>query len=78
MLIAGIVEEVFVEDLKGIGPVFYMSRRPVVCETAVSTKGRPVFDSFRQGRQWSVVNDCMEVGPCLLGNPTEILLRFRR
>ena len=26
------------EDLKGIGPVFYMPHRPVVREKAVSTK----------------------------------------
>ena len=78
MLVAGIVEEVSVEDLKGIGPVFYMPHRPVVRETAVSTKVRPVFDASAKGYNGVSLNDCMEVGPCLLSNLTEILLRFRR
>ena len=78
MLVVGIVEVVSVEDLKGIGPVFYMPHRPVVRETAVSTKVRPVFDASAKGYNGVSLNDCMEVGPCLLSNLTEILLRFRR
>ena len=78
MLVAGIVEEVSVEDLKGIGPIFYMPHRPVVHETAVSTKVHPVFYASAKGYNGVSLNDCMEVGPCLLSNLTEILLRFRR
>ena len=78
MLVAGIVEEVSVEDMKGNGPVFYMPHKPVVRDTAVSTKGRPVFDASAKGYNGVSLNDCMEVGPCLLSNLTEILLRFRR
>ena len=78
MLVAGIVEVVSVEDLKSIGPVFYMPHRPVVRETAVSTKVRPVFYASAKGYNGVSLDDCMEVGPCLLSNLTEILLRFRR
>ena len=78
MLVAGIVEEVSVEDLKGIVPVFYMPHKPVVLETAVSTKVHPVFDASAKGYNWVSLNACMEVSPCLLSNLTEMLSRFRR
>ena len=73
----GIVEEVPVDEVACSGPVFYMPHRPVVKESAVSTKVRPVFDASAKGFNGVSLNDCMEVGPCLLSNLTEILIRFR-
>ena len=55
-----------------------MLHTPVVRESAVSSKIRPVFDASAKGYNGVSLNDCMEVGPCLLCNLTEILLRFRR
>ena len=74
----GIIEEVPREESVGCGPVFYMSHRPVIRESSVSTKVRLVFDASAKGFNGLSLNDCMEVGPCLLSNLTEILLRFRR
>ena len=59
-------------------PVFYMPHRPIIKEQAVSTKCRPVFDASAKGYNRVSLNDCMEVGPCLLSNLTEVLVRFRR
>ena len=75
---SGIIEEVPREESVGCGPVFYMPHRPVIRESSVSTKVRPVFDASAKGFNGLSLNDCMEVGPCLLSNLTEILLRFRR
>ena len=75
---SGIVEEVLPHEQKVDRPIFYMPHRPVVRETAVSSKMRPVFDAWARGYNGVSLNDCMEVGPNLLSNLTEILLRFRR
>ena len=75
---AGVVEEVALVDRKCSGPVFYLPHRPVVRESAVFTKVRPVFDASAKGYNGISLNDCMEVGPNLLNNLTEILMRFRR
>ena len=74
----GVVEEVPLNEVITSNPVFYMPHRPVVRESAISSKIRPVFDASAKGYNGVSLNDCMEVGPCLLGNLTEILLRFRR
>ena len=75
---SGIVEEVLPHEQKVDRPIFYMPLPPVVRETAVSSKVRPVFDAWVRGYNGVSLNDCMEVGPNLLSNLTEILLRFRR
>ena len=75
---SGIVEEVLPHEQKVDRPIFYMPHRLVVRETAVSSKERPVFDASARGYNGVSLNDCMEVGPNLLSNLTEILLRFRR
>ena len=90
MVTAGFIEEIPKNELQqeslrtrscensSSGPVFYLPHRPVVREASVSTKVRPVFDASAKGYNQVSLNDCMEVGPCLLTNLTEILIRFRR
>jgi hypothetical protein len=75
---SGVVEEVPVDEMKSRNPVFYMPHRPVVKESSVSTKVRPVFDASAKGSNGLSLNECMETGPNLLPNLVEILLRFRR
>ncbi|XP_064648538.1 uncharacterized protein LOC135500816 [Lineus longissimus] len=72
----GIIEEVKEEE--GIGPVFYLPHRPVVRETSLSSKVRPVFDASATGYNQVSLNDCMETGPSLMPSLIEILIRFRR
>ena len=78
MLVSDVIEEVPPDELHISCPVYYMPCRPYVRESAVSTKCRPVYDASSKGFNGVSLNDCMEVGPCLLGNLTEILLRFRK
>ena len=73
-----VIEEVPLHEQDVPRPVYYMPCRPHVRQSSVSTKCRPVFDASCKGFNGVSLNDCMEVGPCLLGNLTEILLRFRR
>ena len=73
-----VIEQVPESEQHISGSVFYMSHWPVVRDTAVTTKVRPVFDASAKSYNGISLNDCMEIDPCLLGNLTEILLRFRR
>lgn len=78
MVDTGVAEEVPEEDIPSRNPVFYMPHRPVVKESSVSTKVRPVFDASAKGSNGLSLNECMETGPNLLPNLVEILVRFRR
>ena len=73
-----IVAEGPVDEMACGNPLFYMPHRPVVRESAVSTKVGPVFDASAKGYNGISLNDCMEIGPCLLTNLTQIVIRFRR
>ena len=75
---SGVAEEVPSEEITTSNSVFYLPHRPVIRESSVSTKIRPVFDASAKGANGFSLNDCMEVGPNLLPNLVEILLRFRR
>ena len=77
---AGVIAEVSPEELSGPCPypTFYLPHRPVVKESSSTTKVRPVFDASASGPNGLSLNDCLEVGPCLLPNLVEVLLRFRR
>ena len=74
----GIIEQVPREESVGCGPVVYMPHRPVIRGSSVSMKVRPVFDASAKGLNSLSLNDCMEVGPCLLSHLTEILLCFHQ
>ena len=45
---------------------------------SVSTKVRPVFGASAKGPNGLSLNDCVEVGPMLMPNLQEVLIRFRR
>ena len=72
----GIIEEILPEETSN--PVFYLPHRPVVREDSLSTKVRPVFDASVKGPNNVSLNDCVEVGPKLVPDLVQILLRFRR
>jgi hypothetical protein len=55
-----------------------MPHRPVVREHHSTTKVRPVFDASATAENGISLNDCLEVGPNLLPDLVEVLLRFRR
>jgi hypothetical protein len=74
-------ERAFIEEVhsrESPYPVQYLPHRPVVKEASTSTKIRPVFDASCKASNGLSLNDCLEVGPCLLPNLVEVLLRFRR
>ncbi|XP_043213202.1 uncharacterized protein LOC122377334, partial [Amphibalanus amphitrite] len=75
---AGVIEEVPGCELQTSYPVFYLPHRPVLKEDSSTTKVRPVFDASAVGPGGVSLNDCLEVGPCLVPSLLEILLRFRR
>ena len=75
---AGVVEEVPDCELNGPYPRFYLPHRPVVKESSVTTRVRPVFDASAAGPNGVSLNDCLEVGPSLIPSLVELLLRFRR
>ncbi len=74
----GIVEEVPPQEIVSIFPTYYLPHRPVVKEESTTTKIRPVFDASAAGYNGVSLNDCLETGPCLTPNLSEILIRFRR
>lgn len=75
---SGIVEEVPAGEKNSVFPIFYMPHRPVVRESSETTKVRPVFDASAKGSNGLSLNDCVETGPNLIANLTEVLMRFRR
>ena len=74
----GIITEVLPEDKATANPVYYLPHRPVVKESSLTTKVRPVFDASVKGYNGISLNDCMETGPSLFPSIVAILLRFRR
>ena len=74
----GVITEVPQEEAVSDNPTFYLPHRPVVKESSTSTRVRPVFDASATDRNGLSLNDCLEVGPNLIPNLCEVLLRFRR
>ena len=54
-----------------------MHHRPVVKESSISTKVRPVFDASTKGHNNVSLNDCFETGPSLIPDLLGNLIRFR-
>ena len=75
---SGVIAEVPQAELVTDNPTFYLPHRPVVKESSTSTRVRPVFDASATDRAGLSLNDCLEVGPNLIPNLCEVLLRFRR
>ena len=78
MCVEGIVEEVPSDQIVGPPLVYYMPHRPVVKESSLTTKVRPVFDASAKGFNKVSLNDCLHSGPSLLPDLPGILIRFRR
>ncbi|XP_064650056.1 uncharacterized protein LOC135501732 [Lineus longissimus] len=76
--VEGIIGEI--DQLGDLGEkaMYYMPHRPVVNESKVSTKVRPVFDASAKAINGISLNDCLETGPCLLRCLVDTLIRFRR
>ena len=76
---SGVIEEVPESEVDGpSGRTYYMPHRPVLRPESSSTKVRPVFDASAAGANGISLNDCLEAGPSLIPNLTDVLLRFRR
>ena len=72
----GIIEKV-PEDLNG-KRVFYMPHKPVVRESATTTKVRMVFDAgSKASREAYSINECMNPGPTLQPLLWDIMIRSR-
>lgn len=69
----GIVERVTSEP---VGREFYIPHKPVIRESAESTKLRIVFDASAKANEKSPsLNDCLEKGPALQNLLWDILVR---
>ena len=72
-LAEGIIEKV-TDELKG--KAFYIPHKPVICESAESTKIRIVFDGSARGNERSPsLSDCFETGPPLQNLLWNVLVR---
>ena len=74
----GVIEEVPSDEVTSANPIFYMPHRPVLKESSLNTKVRPVFDASAKGFNGVSLNDCTNTGPSLIPNLPGILMRFRR
>ncbi|KAJ8033546.1 hypothetical protein HOLleu_23824 [Holothuria leucospilota] len=75
---SGVIEEVPNSELVSPYLTYYMPHRPVVRDSSVSTKVRPVLDASAKGVNGISLNDCLDERPCLLPDLVRILIRFRR
>ena len=72
----GIITEVS-SDADDACPVFYLPHLPVVRQSSVTTRVRPVFDASAKGPNLVSLNDCLETGPCLLPDLVEVLFEVQ-
>ena len=59
------------------GSVHYLPHHPVVRQSSKTTKCRPVFEGNAKGYNQVSLNDCLHVGPSLIPDIPDLLLRFR-
>ncbi|CAH2095423.1 unnamed protein product [Euphydryas editha] len=55
----------------------YLPHRPVMKESSLTTKLRPVFDASAKDIQGKALNSCLEKGPNFIENIPKLLVRFR-
>lgn len=55
----------------------YLPHRPVIKESSLTTKIRPVFDASAHEKEKPALNHCLEKGPNLIEQIPSMLLRFR-
>ena len=56
----GVIEEVPSDEVTSANPIFYMPHRPVLKESSLTTKVRPVFDASAKGFNGVSLNDWSE------------------
>lgn len=71
----GIIELVPMEELGNFG--HYLPHRPVIKESSLTTKIRPVFDASAHEKEKPSLNSCLEKGANLIELIPSILLKFR-
>ena len=71
-------KKIDVDNLSTLDVSYYMTHRPVVKMSSLSTKVGPVFQCNIDSANGVSLNDCMETGPSLLPDLVGILIRFRR
>ena len=60
------------------GKEFYMPHRPVIQESAETTKTRIVYDaSAKPNKDSASLNECLETGPSLQSSLWDILIKSR-
>ena len=72
------IGEVPKEQIEQSGKVFYLPHFPVIKESKVSSRIRPVFDGSAKSFNAKSLNDALDTGPSLHGSIFAILVRFRR
>ncbi|KAJ8981422.1 hypothetical protein NQ317_015624 [Molorchus minor] len=72
-----IIEEVIDSQSHDNGLVHYLPHRPVIKESSLTTKIRPVFDASSHEKGKPSLNQCLEVGPNLITRIPTVLLQFR-
>ena len=72
-----IVEVVPQDEIHKSHGVYYMPHRPIVKESSISTRVRPVFDCSSKSYNGMSLNDLLETGPSLNPDLVAIMIRFR-
>ena len=74
-----LLENSYVEEVadEAKEEAYYMPHRPVVKESSTTYKVRPVFDASALDSSGVSLNSCLEIGPNLLPDIVDMLLRFR-
>lgn len=71
-------ERAYAEKVSSEGAeAYYMPHHPVIKEFSTSYKIRPVFDTSANNEQGLSLNSCLEIGPNLMPDIVEMLLRIR-
>ena len=56
-------------------PICDLTHHPMIKESNMTTKIRPVIDASAAGYYIILLNDCLEAGPALLPNLSDVVLR---